>query len=46
MVYVITTYWPFLFSALIAGLFVGWWTQDPRSADDLAAWLEHGPEER
>ena len=46
MLYLIGSYWPFLLSALAIGLLVGWWTQDPRSADDLAAWLAHGPEER
>ena len=45
MLYVIAAYWPFLIVALIIGAFVGWWYQDPRSADDLTAWLEPGPDE-
>jgi hypothetical protein len=24
------------------GVIVGWWNQDPRSVDDLTAWLERG----
>lgn len=46
MLYVLTVYWPFLVAALILGMLVGWWFQDPRSADDATAWLEPGPDER
>lgn len=46
MIYVVTTYWPFLLVAFAAGVGVGWWFQDPRSADDATAWLEPGPDER
>ncbi len=28
------------------GVVVGWWFQDPRSADDATAWLEQGPDEQ
>ena len=45
MLYVIAAYWPFLLVALTLGALVGWWYQDPRSADDLTAWLERGPDE-
>jgi hypothetical protein len=45
MLYVIAAYWPFLFLALLFGLFIGWWFQDPRSADDVTAWLEPGADE-
>ena len=45
MLYVITVYWPFLIAALFLGVLVGWWYQDPRSADDATAWLEPGPDE-
>jgi hypothetical protein len=46
MLYVLSVYWPFLIAALVLGMAVGWWFQDPRSADDATAWLEHGPDER
>ena len=46
MLYVIANYWSFLLAALLIGVVVGWWAEDPRRADDLAAWLEHGPDER
>ncbi len=45
MLYVIVSYWPFLLLSLLAGVVVGWWFQDPRSADDVTAWLERGPDE-
>ena len=45
MLYVIATYWPFLVVALVAGAMVGWWYQDPRSADEMTAWLERGADE-
>jgi hypothetical protein len=45
MFYVIAAYWPFLLLALLVGVFVGWWYQDPRSVDDVTAWLERGPHE-
>ena len=44
MLYVIATYWPFLLVTLLIGGFVGWWYQDRRSADDVTAWLERGPD--
>ncbi|WP_421723442.1 hypothetical protein [Bauldia sp.] len=46
MLYLISAYWPFLLAALIVGLAVGWWYQDPRNVDDMTAWLEGGGEER
>ena len=46
MIYVLAIYWPFLVAALVCGMLVGWWFQDPRSADDATAWLEPGPDER
>lgn len=46
MLYLIAAYWPFVLAALILGIVVGWWYQDPRSADDMTAWLERGPDER
>ena len=45
MLYLIAAYWPFLVAALCVGVAVGWWYQDPRSADDVTAWLERGPDE-
>jgi hypothetical protein len=45
MIYVVVAYWPFLVVALALGAIVGWWYQDPRSADDETAWLEHGADE-
>jgi hypothetical protein len=45
VLFLITAYWPFLLAALVCGLAVGWWNEDPRSADDLTAWLEPGDEE-
>lgn len=44
MFYVIVEYWPFLIAAVVLGALVGWWYQDPRSADDMTAWLEPGEE--
>lgn len=44
MLYVIGAYWPFILIAVLVGLCVGWWYQDPRSADDATAWLERGPD--
>ncbi len=46
MLYVIANYWPFLAVALAVGVVVGWWYQNPRSADEMTAWLERGPDER
>lgn len=45
VIYLVVMYWPFLVASLIAGIAVGWWYQDPRSADDASAWLEPGTEE-
>lgn len=45
MLYVLASYWPFMMVALLSGVAVGWWYQDPRSADDLMTWLERGPDE-
>ena len=45
MLYLIAAYWPFIVAALCVGVAVGWWYQDPRSADDVTAWLERGPDE-
>jgi hypothetical protein len=44
MLYLIAAYWPFIVAALCVGVAVGWWYQDPRSADDVTAWLERGPD--
>jgi hypothetical protein len=46
MLYVLASYWPFLLIALVIGMAVGWWYQDPRSADDVTAWLEREADER
>lgn len=46
MVYLIEAYWPFILIALAVGAAVGWWFQDPRSADDATVWLERGPDEQ
>ena len=46
MLYLIAIYWPFILVALLLGVVVGWWYQDPRSADDETAWLEPGEDER
>jgi hypothetical protein len=45
MLYLIAIYWPFILLALLLGVVVGWWYQDPRSADDETAWLEPGQDE-
>jgi hypothetical protein len=45
MLYLISEYWPFLLVALGVGVLVGWWYQDPRSADDVTAWLEREADE-
>jgi hypothetical protein len=45
MIFLFLTYWPFLILALLLGVVVGWWYQDPRSADDVDAWLEPGADE-
>jgi len=45
MFYLIAAYWPFLLVTLVIGVAIGWWYQDTRSADDLTAWLEHGPDD-
>ncbi len=42
MIYLFFAYWPFMLGALLLGVAVGWWYQDPRSADDVDAWLEPG----
>jgi hypothetical protein len=46
MILVILTYWPFMLVALGLGMCVGWWFQDPRSADDETVWLEPGSDDR
>lgn len=46
MLYVALAYWPFLIVALLLGVLVGWWYQDPRSADDVTAWLQTEPDDR
>ncbi len=46
MLYVMTSYWPFLVVSLLVGAAVGWWFQSPRSVDSITAWLERGPEGR
>jgi len=45
MLYTLSTYWPFMIAALVAGVAVGWWSQDRHSVDDLTAWLERGSDE-
>lgn len=45
MLYLIASYWPYLVAALALGVAFGWWYQDPRSADDVTAWLERGSDE-
>jgi hypothetical protein len=45
MPHIIAAYWPFMIAVLGVGIAVGWWSQDPRSVDDLTAWLEQGPDE-
>jgi hypothetical protein len=45
MLYVIEAYWPYWLAVLLLGVAVGWWYQDPRSADDATAWLERGFDE-
>ena len=45
MLYLILIYWPFILVALAFGAAIGWWYQDPRSADDETAWLEPGHDE-
>ncbi len=44
MLYLIGVYWPFMLVALALGFAIGWWFQDPRSADDATAWLESEPD--
>jgi len=34
------------YAALAAGIAAGWWYRDPRSGDEVSAWLERGPDER
>jgi hypothetical protein len=46
LLYLIGAYWPFLLMALLAGIAGGWWYRDPRSGDEVSAWLERGPDER
>jgi hypothetical protein len=45
MLYLLASYWPFLLAALLAGVIVGWWFQDPHRADEMTAWLERGRDE-
>jgi hypothetical protein len=45
MLYLLQAYWPFLLVAIGLGAAVGWWYQDPRSADDVTAWLEREADE-
>ena len=45
MLYLIIASWPYLLAALLIGVVVGWWYQDPRSVDDMTAWLERGPDD-
>jgi len=45
MLYVIAAYWPFLLAALLIGVAAGWWYQDPRSGEDVTAWLEREVDE-
>jgi hypothetical protein len=45
MVAIFLSYWPFVLAAVLAGVAVGWWYQDPRSADDVTAWLERADDE-
>ena len=30
---------------ILAGIAAGWWYRDPRSADEVSAWLERGDDE-
>ena len=46
MLFLIIAYWPYVLTALILGIFVGWWYRESPSSDDAAAWLERGPDER
>jgi hypothetical protein len=46
MLYLIAAYWPFLLAALLIGIAVGWWSRNPRSVDEMTAWLERGLDER
>ena len=45
MLYLIWVYWPFMLVAGLVGIVVGWWYQDPRSVDDVTAWLERSSDE-
>jgi hypothetical protein len=45
MTYLLGTYWPFILASLMIGVAIGWWNRDRRSDDDVAAWLEDGPDE-
>jgi hypothetical protein len=45
MLYLVAAYWQFLLIAAFAGIAIGWWYQDPRSADDVTAWLEREVDE-
>lgn len=42
MLFVVAMYWPWLAAAFAAGVGVGWWFQDSRSADDMTVWLKPG----
>jgi hypothetical protein len=46
MLYLIGAYWPFLLLALAGGVVAGWWYCDPRSGDEVSAWLERGSDDR
>jgi hypothetical protein len=45
MLDMLVIYWPYLLIALLAGICVGWWSRDPRSVDDVTAWLQRGSDE-
>jgi hypothetical protein len=45
MLDMLAVYWPYLLLALLAGVAVGWWSRDPRSIDDVTAWLQRSADE-
>jgi hypothetical protein len=45
MLFLVQAYWPFMLVAAAFGIAAGWWYQDPRSGEYMAAWLERGPDE-